>query len=113
MEDQTEVEEQLRQSTWQLRISHDHLLKVVEGMPTFVRERAQETADHLMAFHTQLRGLSAKLPASGDALASVTDYLAELRPSIERALRDLDLFLKELHEMLGEPAAGEASTLVN
>ena len=108
MEDQSEdAEEELRRLTWEVRISRDHLLKVTAGMPSFVQERAEATAGKLTSFYSQLRNLSARLPAAAAAPPSVTENLPALRLSIESALRDLDLLIKDLHEMLGESKEGE------
>jgi len=108
MDDQPEdAEEELRRLTWEVRISRDHLLKVTEGMPSFVQERARTTAGKLTSFYSHLRDLSARLPAADTAPASVAESLPDLRLSIEGALRDLDVLIKDLHEMLGESQEGE------
>jgi len=108
MDDQPEdAEEELRRLTWEVRISRDHLLKVTAGMPSFVQERAQATAGKLTAFYSHLRDLSAKLPAAKTGLAGLGESLPDLRLSIEGALRDLDLLIKDLHDMLGESNEGE------
>lgn len=102
------VLEQLRQLAWAVPISRDHMLKVVEGMPDFVRERAQQMAERLTILCTRLQGLLTKLPDNAVVLAAVAEDLECLRLAIESSLRDLDLLLSDLRCMLCEPDDPEA-----
>jgi hypothetical protein len=102
------VVEQLRQLVWAVPISRDHLLKVVEAMPAFVRERAEKTAERLTALCARLQSLLASLPDDVPLPPTITEDLAGLRFSIEGALRDLDLLLADLRCMLVEPDDPEA-----
>ncbi len=100
-----DVAEELRRLSWELRISHDQLLKTAEGLPSSLVEQAQQAAEILMSFHRQIQEISARVPADVEdatMLASVGEKVAGLRRRIEPVLWDLDLLIKEVHEVLTE-----------
>jgi hypothetical protein len=107
-EQTAEVIEQLRRLAWAVPISRDYMLKVVEGMPPFVGERAQQMAERLTLLCARLQGLLTKLPDDAAVLTAVAEDLECLRLAIESSLRDLDLLLEDLRRMLGQSDAGEA-----
>jgi hypothetical protein len=98
-----DVVKQLRQLAWAVPISRDHMLKVVEGMPPFVHERARSMAERLTFLCTRLQGLLAELPDDVALPASIIEDLDCLRRAIGGSLRDLDLLLADLRSMLLEP----------
>ncbi len=99
-----DVAEQLRRMGWELRTSRDQLLKAAEGRPPWLLERAQETAEMLMDYHRQIQKISARLPADADAAvpAGLGEEVAGLHRKLEHILWDLDLLIKDLHEIFEE-----------
>jgi len=102
-----EVHEQLLRMAWELRISRDSLLQIAEALPSGLRERAQETAGSLMQFWTPLREMTASLPAEGKVPASLTETVANLHRHIEKTLRNVDLLVADVRELLDELYGGE------
>ena len=103
-----EILQQFRQLLWAVPISRDHMLKVVAGMPPYVREhideRAQRTAEQLTAFWTDLQELNASLPVDIVLPASLLQRMIRLRLSVEGALREVDLLVADLYSFFGESA---------
>src|SRR5215210_3574362 len=103
-----EIDEDLRQLSWKVLISRDRLLRIAEKLPAETRERAQKTAGRLMTLCGNLRNIIASLPEGVALPESLFQSVADLRFSIELALGELGVLIKDLHEITGEPEDGEA-----
>jgi hypothetical protein len=100
----SDVVEQLRRLSWEIRISRDSLLKASEGLPDSFSERSQRMAGRLTVIQGKVRETSATLPTDVDfeVPKKVSDNVAGLREEIEGTLRELDLLIESLHEVFKE-----------
>ena len=108
-EEEVEITEDLRQLTWEVLISRDHLLKIAEKLPTQNRERAHQTADRLMGLCTRLREIIKIVPAGVTMPESLLESMADMRINLEQGLRELDVLIRDLRLMSGEPEEGETT----
>jgi hypothetical protein len=101
-EQEVEVDEDIRALTWEVLISRDSLLKIIDRLPEENRERAEWTAARLMSLSTRLRKIVDTLPAGVAVPEDVKESVADMRLDVELALRDLDLLVKDLRLIFGE-----------
>ena len=96
--------EQLRRLSWEVRISRDQLLKAAEGAPSSIHARAQGTAERMMGLHRKILEMSGKLPADSEIVVPVemSDDVSGLCGEGQQALRELDVLIRELHELFAE-----------
>jgi hypothetical protein len=96
--------EQLRRLSWEVRISRDQLLKVAEGLPSSLVERAEQTAERLMGIHRKILETSGTLPVDPEIFVSesLSESVAGLRGDGVLALRELDVLINELHDFFAE-----------
>jgi len=100
----SDVVEQLRRLSWEIRISRDSLLKASEGLPDSFFERSQRMAERLTVIQGKIRKTSATLPADVDfeVPETVSENVAGMREEVEVTMRELDLLIAELHEVFKE-----------
>jgi hypothetical protein len=108
-----EIDEDLRQLSWKVLISRDRLLRIAEKLPAQTRERAQHTADRLMTLCANLRNIIENIPAGVALPERISQNMAGLRLSIELALEELGVLIKDLHDILGEDEDGGAGPQIN
>lgn len=99
-----DVAEQLRRMSWEILISRDQLLKAAEELPASLYERAQQTTERLMGLHRKLQEISGTLPADPEIFVpeSLSESMAGLRGDGLLTLRELDVLITNLHELLHE-----------
>ena len=98
----TEVQEDLRNLSWEVLITRDDLLRIAEKLPEQIRERAHETAGKLPPLSTNVQRILASLPAGVPIPESTLGYLVGLRDDIVRTLRELESLMKEIRVVTGE-----------
>jgi hypothetical protein len=96
--------EQLRRLSWEVRISRDQLLRAADGAPSSIHARAQGTAERLMGLHRKILEMTGELPADIEIAvpAKMSDDVSGLCGEGQLALRELDVLIRELHELFAE-----------
>src|SRR6185295_16607636 len=95
-----DVVEKLRRLARVVPITRDRMLKVIDVMPDFIRERTQQMAERFTILCTRLQGFLTKLPEGAVLPTTATGDLYCLRREIEDELRDIDLLLADLRLFL-------------
>jgi hypothetical protein len=98
----SETEEELRQLSWQVRITHDQVLNIAKELPSDLRARAEKTAERLMGFSTTFRRMIAILPAETADLVSSEWFNArmdDVRLSIEETVAEITSVMNELNQI--------------
>ena len=96
--------EQLRRLSWEVRISRDQLLRAADGAPSSIHARAQGTAERLMGLRRKILEMSGKLPDDTEVVvpAEMSEDVSGLCGEGQLALRELDVLIRELHELFSE-----------
>jgi hypothetical protein len=89
-----EVEEEIRQMKWDLRILRDQALRVADALPAADRERLAEIAERITA---ATRDLLAAIHQ--DETESEAETVARLRDGITEVQQQLKLIAHELNEV--------------
>ena len=89
-----EVEEEIRQMKWDLRILHDQALRVADALPAADRERLCEISERITAATADL--LAA---INHDETESEAETVARLLDGITEVQQQLKLIARELNEV--------------
>ena len=96
MSESIEIDEDLRNLSWEILITRDDLLRIAEKLPAQTRERAHQTAGRLSPLRANVQRILSSLPAGIPLPESTLKNLVELRDSIVQALGELDGLMREL-----------------
>lgn len=102
MSESNEINEDLRNLSWEILITRDDLLRIAEKLPDRTRERAHRTAGKLPPLSANVQRILASLPDATPLPESTLKYLVDLRNSIVQALGELGDLMKELRVIIGE-----------
>lgn len=89
-----EVQEEIRQMKWDLRILHDQAIKVADALPAEDRERIAEIAERITE---TTRDLLAAIHQ--DEMESEAETVARLRGGITEVQAQLKLIARELNDV--------------
>lgn len=102
MSGSSQINEDLKNLSWEILITRDDLLRIAEKLPDPTRERAHRTAGKLPPLSANVQRILASLPAGVPLPESTLKYLVDLRDSIVQALGELEDLMKELRVITGE-----------
>jgi hypothetical protein len=89
-----EVQEEIRQMKWDLRILRDQALRVADSLPPMDRERIAEIAERITKVTQDLIAT-----IKHDETESEAEFVANLRDGIAEVQRQLKLIARELNEV--------------
>jgi hypothetical protein len=110
----SETEEELRQLSWQLRITRDQVLKMAETLPPEFRERVEKVAEQLTGLSAHLRRLITLLPNEPAGLPSpirVDVGLDGLRLSVDELAANVSSLMAEMNLVSGNQRSGKGSLI--